>query len=96
MQAANIKLVNRIDRAEKRLQDVQDSVHSICTISLCLMECACMQVRVEEQDDEDRDGISLLGRQAGDGIGAFGATPHAASSAHMNAGSSMVGDSALG
>ena len=39
-----------------------DSVHSICTISLCLLECACMQVRIEEQDDQDRESISLMGR----------------------------------
>lgn len=32
-----------------------------------------MQVRVEEQDDEDRDGISLMGRQSGDGVGQYGA-----------------------
>jgi len=75
LQAANMKLVNRIDRAEKKLQDVLDSVQSICTITLCLVECACMQVRVEEQDDEDRNGIALLGRQAADGGGSYGATP---------------------
>ena len=62
LQNANYKLLKRIDQAEKKIQDMLDSVHSICTISLCLLECACMQVRVEEQDDEDRDGISLMGR----------------------------------
>ena len=33
------------------------------TIILCLMECQCMQIRAEEQDDDDKQEIALMGQK---------------------------------
>jgi len=50
----NQKLIERIDVLTKRVNEVTESMESVCTISLCLMESQCMQIRAEEQDDEDK------------------------------------------
>lgn len=38
-------------------------MHNVCTIVLCLIESACMQIRAEEQDDDDKMDIALMGRK---------------------------------
>ena len=44
----NMKLVNKIEVLTKKVDDVNESIESICTIILCLMESQCMQIRAEE------------------------------------------------
>jgi len=55
--------VNRIVAAEKGIESIFESMQSICTIILSLVESSCMQIRAEEQDDEDKLDISLMGRK---------------------------------
>lgn len=38
LQTMNQKLIDRIDILTKKVDDVNESIESICTISLCLME----------------------------------------------------------
>jgi hypothetical protein len=59
----NQKLIERIDVLTKRVNEVTESMESVCTISLCLMESQCMQIRAEEQDDEDKQKIALMGQK---------------------------------
>ncbi len=44
----NIKLINRIEVLSKKVDDVNESIESVCHIILCLMESQCMQIRSEE------------------------------------------------
>ena len=57
----NQKLINGLDKLSKQVNDVNESIESICTVTLCLMESQCMQVRAEEQEDLDKLNISLMG-----------------------------------
>ena len=57
----NMKLINKIEVLTKKVDDMNESIESICTIILCLMESQCMQIRAEEQDDIDKQKISLMG-----------------------------------
>jgi hypothetical protein len=50
----NMKLINGIDVLSGQVNEVNESIESICTISLCLLESQCMQVRADEQDEEDK------------------------------------------
>ena len=59
----NHKLLNRVIGSEKSITSLFDSMHSVCTVLLCLVEQACMQIRTEEQDDEDKESIALMGRK---------------------------------
>lgn len=63
LQNLNQKLIDRIDVLTKKVNDVNESIESICTISLCLLESQCMQIRAEEQDDEDKVKIALMGQR---------------------------------
>ena len=63
MQTANEKIGKRIQANDKQVEDMLQSIYSLATISLCLIECSCMQIRAEEQDDEDKKGISLMGQK---------------------------------
>ena len=63
LQNLNQKLIDRIDVLTKKVNDVNESIESICTISLCLLESQCMQIRAEEQDDEDKVKIALMGQK---------------------------------
>ena len=46
--------MDRMDILTKKVNEVMESIESMCTISLCLMESQCMQIRSEEQEDEDK------------------------------------------
>jgi hypothetical protein len=54
LQVMNMKLINGIDVLSGQVNEVNESIESICTISLCLLESQCMQVRADEQDEEDK------------------------------------------
>ena len=54
LQNDNQKLLNRVNQTEKSIENILESMHSVCTIVLCLLETSCMQIRAEEQDDEDK------------------------------------------
>ena len=58
----NSKLREGVDQLSKQVQEVSESMDSVATISLCLMESQCMQIRAEEQDNEDKQNIYLAGR----------------------------------
>lgn len=51
LQNMNQRLIDRIDILTKKINESNESIESICTISLCLMESQCMQIRADEQDD---------------------------------------------
>lgn len=57
----NNKLVEGIDDLAKKVKDVNESIESICTVTLCLIENQCMQIRADEQDDIDKKNIALMG-----------------------------------
>ena len=59
----NQKLIDRIEVLTKKVDDVNESIESICTITLCLLESQCMQLRSEEQDDQDKVNIALMGQK---------------------------------
>ena len=61
LQNLNQKLIDRIEVLTKKVDDVNESIESVCTISLCLIESQCMQIRAEEQDEEDKANIALMG-----------------------------------
>ena len=61
LQSMNMKLINKIEALQKKVDELNESIESICTIILCLMESQCMQIRAEEQDDIDKLKISLMG-----------------------------------
>ena len=61
MTSSNIKLLNRLDKTEATLSNFNTDLENICTILLCIMEATCMQIRAEEQEDNDKKGISLMG-----------------------------------
>ena len=42
LQNMNQMLMDRIDTLTKKVNEVMESVESMCTISLCLMESQCM------------------------------------------------------
>ena len=48
MQTANEKIAKRIQANDKQVEDMLQSIYSLATISLCLIECASMQIRAEE------------------------------------------------
>ena len=52
-----------MDILTKKVNEVMESIESMCTISLCLMESQCMQIRAEEQEDEDKQKIALMGQK---------------------------------
>ena len=52
--------MNRVDEAERVIDGMSNSIQNMCTVTLCLIEAACMQIRVEEQEDEDKKQISLM------------------------------------
>lgn len=39
---------------------MSSSIQNMCTVILCLMEATCMQIRAEEQEDLDKQQVSLL------------------------------------
>lgn len=45
LQTMNMKLVNKIEVLSKKVDELNESIESICTIILCLMESQCMQIR---------------------------------------------------
>lgn len=57
----NFKLINGIDTLSSQVAAVNESIESICTVTLCLIESQCMQIRAEEQEDSDKADISLMG-----------------------------------
>ena len=57
----NAKLVAGVEHLSKQVHDVNESIESVCTICLCLIEGQCMQIRSEEQDDVDKHNIALTG-----------------------------------
>jgi predicted nuclease with TOPRIM domain len=61
LQNMNAKLVAGVEHLSKQVQEVNESIESICTITLCLVESQCMQIRAEEQDDLDKQNIALMG-----------------------------------
>lgn len=61
LQNMNAKLVAGVEHLSKQVQEVNESIESICTITLCLVESQCMQIRAEEQDDIDKQNIALMG-----------------------------------
>lgn len=61
MQNLNQKLINNMDKLSRQVNEVNESIETICTITLCLVESQCMQIRSEEQDDEDKLKIALYG-----------------------------------
>ena len=63
LKGENHKLLNRVVISEKSITELFDSMHNICTVLLCLVEEACMQIRAEEQEDEDKESIALMGRK---------------------------------
>ena len=62
-----MQTVNRVGEAERTIDGMSSSIQNMCTVTLCLMEAVCMQVRAEEQEDEDKKQISLLGEDGGKG-----------------------------
>jgi len=42
LQNENQKLVGRVILSEKNIESIFDSLHSVCTIILCLIESTCM------------------------------------------------------
>jgi molecular chaperone GrpE (heat shock protein) len=66
LQNMNSKLVAGIEHLSKQVLEVNESIESICTITLCLVESQCMQIRAEEQDDSDKMSISLMGSKGHD------------------------------
>jgi hypothetical protein len=55
--------MERLDILTKKVNEVMESVESICTITLCLTESQCMQIRSEEQEEEDKQRIALMGQK---------------------------------
>ena len=41
----NMKLINKIEVLTKKVDELNESIESMCTIILCLMESQCMQIR---------------------------------------------------
>lgn len=70
LQLLNAKLVAGIDHLSNQVQDANESLESVCTITLCLLESQCMQIRTEEQDEADKRTISLMGVRTTVGTGA--------------------------
>lgn len=54
LQAANLKMLNRIDLFQKVVEDFKESMESLCTLVLCLVESQSMQIRAEEQEEVDK------------------------------------------
>ena len=50
----NERLVGRVDGLSQKVSDFQEGIESMSTLMLCLMESQCMQIRAEEQDEEDK------------------------------------------
>ena len=61
MQMMNEKILVRINQNDIKVDEMLQSIYSLATISLCLIECTCMQIRAEEQANEDKEKISLMG-----------------------------------
>lgn len=61
LQQMNLKLIERIDTLSKKVNETMQSIDSICTITLCLIESQCMQIRAEEVDEMDKAKIALMG-----------------------------------
>lgn len=60
----NTKQLNRIDVLQRKVEEFNESIESICAIQLCLVEGVSMQIRAEEQDEDDKKGIYLNGKAA--------------------------------
>jgi len=58
---ANVRFLSRVNVVEKSAATVHQSFQNICQVTVRLLEAACMQVRSEEQEYNDRQAISLLG-----------------------------------
>ena len=80
----NIKMVKGLETLTQNVKDVNESIESICTITLCLMESQCMQIRAEEQDDEDKKKISLMGAQKGQAAAGVNQSKNASPTAATN------------
>lgn len=63
----NAKLVAGVEHLSKQVAEVNESIESVCTICLCLIESQCMQIRSEEQDDSDKKQIALTGMKGSGG-----------------------------
>ena len=66
LQTQNMKQLNRIDQLQKKVEEFQRSIESLCSISLCLVEAQSMQIRAEEQDEADKLSIALNGQSMPD------------------------------
>ena len=42
-----------------------ENLQNVCKVVLCLLEVNCMQIRTEEQEDQDKKGIALMGLRLG-------------------------------
>ena len=60
----NERLVGKIEMLSNKVGDFQEGIESLCTVTLCLMESQCMQIRAEEQDEEDKAKIALMGQKS--------------------------------
>ena len=60
----NERLVTKIEMLSGKVGDFQEGIESLCTVTLCLMESQCMQIRAEEQDEEDKAKIALMGQKS--------------------------------
>lgn len=70
LQTMNIRQLNRIDFLQKKVEEFNESIESLCTLVLCLTESQSMQLRSEEQDDYDKMDIAMIGkREKGDPLG---------------------------
>ena len=59
--------MNKADQNKKNIDALFESMHSVCTISLCLIEQNCMSIRAEDEEDEDKKSIALMGRKESEG-----------------------------
>ena len=59
------KLSIQSNTAEDRSKEGLSNLKSICQILVSLIEVNCMQIRTEEQEDEDKKGIALMGLKLG-------------------------------
>jgi len=59
------KLSFQSNTAEDRSKEGLSNLKSICQILVSLIEVNCMQIRTEEQEDEDKKGIALMGLKLG-------------------------------
>ena len=65
IETKNDDLLKLIGKAQKVSSDSVTSIENIAQIITCLLEANCMQIRAEEQDDEDKKGIALMGQKLG-------------------------------